>query len=281
MLSGRIKSDVIERAKRKSPPNWEAFDCFLLGNEAFTSPCTKENLLRAAEYFQKAIEIDPKYARAHGRLGASYTLLARATRGDNDARSRALAEAQDWAQKGVSLDRDDASSLLALGYALLYQRRFAEAEHYIDRAVALNPHDDRMALHHVSALSYLGKAEQAVEKAERVLRYNPRWTVALFDLGIARLFTRDHEAAVAIFGQVPVHEERRLVVAAYAHAGRIEQATYHAQQYVEELRTNWIGAPTADVGELVRWDLTYNCPYKRPEDVIYFSECLRFAGLLE
>ena len=181
-LSGRIKSDATERAKRKSPPSWEAFDCFLLGMEAFTSPRTKENLLRAAEYFQRAIEIDPKYARAHGRLAASYTLLARATRGDNEARSRALAAAQDWAQKGVSLDRDDASSLLALGYALLYQRRF-EGEHYIDRAVALNPHDDQMARHHVSALWYLGKAEQAVEKAEGILRHDPRSTVTLFDLG--------------------------------------------------------------------------------------------------
>lgn len=279
-LSGRIKSDATERAKRKSSPNWEAFDCFLLGMEAFTSPRTKENLLRAAEFFQRAIEIDPKYARAHGKLAASYTLLARATRGDNEARSRSLATAQDWAQKGVSLDRDDASSLLALGFALLYQRRF-EGEHYIDRAVALNPHDDQMARHHVSALWYLGKAEQAVEKAERILRRDPRSTVTLFDLGLARFFTRNHEAAVALFDQVPVHEERRAVVAAYAHAGRIEQATHHAQQYVEELRASWIGTPTADVGELVKWDLTYNCPYKRPEDIAHVTEGLRLAGFLE
>jgi adenylate cyclase len=278
-LSGRIKSDVAERAKRKSPPSWEAFDCFLLGMEAFTSPRTKENLLRAAEYFQRAIEIDPKYARAHGRLAASYTLLARETRGDNEARSRALATAQDCAQKAVALDRDDASSLLALGYALLYQRRFAEGEHYIDRAVALNPHDDQMAGHHVSALWYLGKAEQAVEKAIGILRRNPRSTVTLFDLGLAHFFTRNHEAAVALFDQVPVYEERRAVVAAYAHVGRIEQATHHAQLYVEVLRTSWVGPPTTDVGELVMWDMTYNCPYKRPEDIAHVREGLRLTGL--
>ncbi|QRM31400.1 hypothetical protein [Microvirga sp. VF16] len=281
MLSGRIKSDVTERAKRKSPPSWEAFDCFLLGMEAFASPRTRENQLRAIEFFQRAIEIDPKYARAHGKLAASYTVLARLTRGDNEARSRSLAAAQEWAQKGVSLDRNDADSLLALGYTLLYQRRFAEGEHYIDRAVALNPHDDQMAIHHVSALSYLGKAEQAITKVEGVLRHNPRWPVALFDLGIARFFARNHEAAVAIFDQVPVHEERRLVVAAYAHAGRIEQATHHAQQYVEELRTSWIGPPAANVGEFVRWDLMYNCPYKRSDDVSLVWEGLRLTGLLE
>jgi adenylate cyclase len=279
-LSGRIKSDVTERAKRKSPPSWEAFDCFLLGMEAFSAPRTREAQLRAVELFQKAIEIDPKYARAHGRLAASYTVLARLTRGDNEARSQALAKAQSWAEKGVSLDKDDASSLIALGYALLYQRRFAEAEHYIDRAVDLNPHDDQMALHHVSALSYLGKSEQAVTKVEGVLRHSPRWAVALFDLGIARFFARNHEAAIAIFDQVPVHEERRLVVAAYAHAGRIEQATHHAQQYVEELRTSWIGPPSTNVGELVKWDLMYNCPFKRREDVTHVFEGLGLAGLL-
>jgi TolB-like protein/Flp pilus assembly protein TadD len=280
-LSGRIKSDATERAKRKSPPTWEAFDCFLLGMEPYTSPRTRENMLRAAEFFQRAIEIDPTYARAHGKLAASYTILARLTRGDTEARSRALATAQDWAQKGVSLDRNDADSLLALGYALLYQRRFAEGEHYIDRAVTVNPHDDHFASNHVTALTYLGKAEQAVTKVEGILRHNPRWAVALFDLGIARFFTRNHEAAAAIFDQVPVHEERRIVVAAYAHAGRIEQATHHAQQYVEELRASWIGTPTADVGELVKWDLTYNCPFKRPEDITHVFEGLGLAGLLE
>jgi adenylate cyclase len=278
-LSGRIKSDATERAKRKASPSWEAFDCFLLGMEPYTSPRTRENMLRAAEFFQRAIEIDPTYARAYGKLAASYTVLARLTRGDTEAHRRALATAQDWAQKGVSLDRDDTDSLIALGYALLYQRRFSEGEHYIDRAVALNPHDDQIAINHVTVLTYLGKAEQAVTKVEGVLRHNPRWAVALFDLGIAHLFTRNHEAAVAIFDQVPVHEERRVVIAAYAHAGRIEQATHHAQQYVEELRTSWVGTPTVDVGELVRWDLTYNCPYKRPEDITHVREGLRLAGL--
>jgi adenylate cyclase len=280
-LSGRIKSDATERAKRKSPPNWEAFDCFLLGMEALSSPRTKENLLRAIEFFRKAIEIDPKYARAHGKLAASHTLLARETRGDHEARSRALATAQDWAQKGVSLDKDDISSLVALAFALFYQRRFAEGEHYIDRAVALNPHDDQTAINHVSALTYLGRAEQAVEKVERVLRRNPRWAVALFDLGIARFFARNHKTAVVLFDQVPVHEDRRAVVAAYAHAGRVEQATRHAERYVEELRTSWIGTPTADVGDLVKWDLTYNCAYKRPEDISHVAEGLRLAGLPE
>jgi len=39
--------------------------------------------------------------------------------------------------------------------------------------------------------------------------------------------------------------------------------------------------PTADVGDLVKWNLTYNRPYKHPEDITHVSEGLRLAGLLE
>ena len=87
-LSGRIKSDATERAKRKSPPSWEAFDCFLLGMEAFTSPRTKENLLRAVEYFQRAIEI---YPNTLVRMGG-WRRVIRSSPGQREETTRPVAE---------------------------------------------------------------------------------------------------------------------------------------------------------------------------------------------
>ena len=76
-LSGQIKSATMEQAKRKPPLSWRAYDCFLMGIECYDLPRTRENtrdnLNRAIQFFQKAIEIDPQYARAYGKLGASYT----------------------------------------------------------------------------------------------------------------------------------------------------------------------------------------------------------------
>ena len=101
-LSGQIKSATIAHAKRKPPSNWRAYDWFLMGMECYNLPQTRENtkanLNRAIQFFQKAIEIDPQYARAYGKLGAAYTLLATYTRGDHEARSTAMASAQEYAK---------------------------------------------------------------------------------------------------------------------------------------------------------------------------------------
>ena len=102
----------------------------------------------------------------------------------------------------------------------------------------------------------------------------------LFDLAVAHFFARHHEDAVALFDQLPeIFENREIVAAAYAHAGRVGEARRHALLYVEELRANWAGEPTADASDYLRWEFQYNNPYKRPEDAAYVREGLRKAGL--
>ena len=280
-LLGHIISATTMRAKRKPPSSWQAYDCFLMGMECYGLPRTRENVNRAIEFFQKAIETDPQYARAHGKLGASYTLLAVNTRGDFDARARAMASAQRYAQKGVSLDGSDADSLLALGYVLLGSGSFVEGEHLIERAYALNPHNVDIAMSYVTALSYLGQAERAIALAEAVIHRNPGHSDNdLLDLAVAHFFARHNDEAVALFDQLlKVIEDREIVSAAYAHAGRIDQARRHAMQYVEELRGSWVGDPAADVSDYLRWEFKYNCPWKRPEDVAHVLDGLRKAGL--
>ena len=50
-------------ARRKSPANLQAYDYYLLGIEAKHKE-TKEDNIRAQELFRKALELDPKFARA-------------------------------------------------------------------------------------------------------------------------------------------------------------------------------------------------------------------------
>ena len=152
-LTGHVMNATKARAKGAPPSSWRAYDCFLMGMECYGLPLARENLSRAIEFFQKAIETDPQYARAYGKLGASYTLLAVITRGDHDARARAMASAQEYARIGVSLDGSDADALLALGYVLLWNGSLAEGEHVIERAYTLNPHNVDIAMSYVSALA--------------------------------------------------------------------------------------------------------------------------------
>src|SRR5262249_21008002 len=72
---------------------------------------------------------------------------------------------------------------------------------------------------------------------------------------------------------------REVYAAAYAHAGRIDQARRHASSFVEELRATWVGKPATDVSDLLRWEFKYNYLYKRFEIVALVIDGLHKAGL--
>lgn len=123
--------------------------------------------------------------------------------------------------------------------------------------------------------------ERAIRLAETVLQRNPHHAdIDLFDLAVAHFFARHHDDAVALFDRLPeVFYYREIVAAAYAHAGRIDQARRHALKYVEELRATWVGKSATEVSDLLRWEIKYNCLYKRPEDVAHLLDGLHKAGL--
>jgi Flp pilus assembly protein TadD len=54
-------------ARRKPPANLQAYDYYLLGIEAKHKE-TKEDNIRAQELFRKALELDPRFARAYTGL---------------------------------------------------------------------------------------------------------------------------------------------------------------------------------------------------------------------
>jgi adenylate cyclase len=284
-LLGKIASTTAERAKRKPPSDWRAYDCYLMGSELYLTQ-TKESMTQAIHYFQKAVDIDPQYARAFSRLCSSYGRMAQLfLKGDHDAYAKALAYARENVLKALSLDSSDAVALEALGWVCMRMRSIGEAEHLIGRAHRLNPHDGDIAMGYVTCLSYVGKPEQAIALAEMTIRRNPRHPqYYLFDLAEAHFFARHHEEAAELFDKLPdqlLAENRGMVAAAYAHAGRMDQARRHAESYVAELRASWTGDPADDLREHLKWEFQYRHTYKRPEDVAHLREGLRKAGLPE
>ena len=58
-------------ARGKPPANLQAYDYYLLGIEAKHKE-TKEDNIRAQELFRKALELDPRFARAYTGLALTY-----------------------------------------------------------------------------------------------------------------------------------------------------------------------------------------------------------------
>ena len=74
-LSGRVARAELLGSERKPTNNLTAYDYFLRGNMHFYR-LTHEDNSRAREMFQRATAVDPSFARAHARLGATYNIDA-------------------------------------------------------------------------------------------------------------------------------------------------------------------------------------------------------------
>ena len=73
VLPGRVQGDVVERASRKPTQNMKAYELMLQG-EAHRDRLSAEDSLKTRRLCEKAIQLDPRYARAHMYLSDSYIL---------------------------------------------------------------------------------------------------------------------------------------------------------------------------------------------------------------
>jgi adenylate cyclase len=171
-----IIEPTIERSERrqvftKSPDELELWEYCVRGNALFYE-VTKAANEEARDLFNRAITLDPQFARAH--IGLAYT-YARELRffmaADQTECQRLLIEA---ARRAVSLDESDsqAHTILSLGYTMTQQPEAAVAE--AQQAVKLNPYDALAQNVLGVALSLCAaRFEEGIPAFERALLLSP------------------------------------------------------------------------------------------------------------
>ena len=215
---------------------YEAFSRGLLNRRAETF----ESLDRAVWLFERAVTVDPAYARAHIELGVSYATKA-SYLSLPDLRQRAVASfrralelqpesARAWRELGavlvemgevpegmaairrsLAIDPDEASACAAMGRALFIARaQFAEATAWYARALERNPKGGWYALQlaHCAALTRdfeVGEhaARQAVQLQEAFLSGREGLFIAggYIRAGHLAALQGRHEQAIAYFDQ--------------------------------------------------------------------------------
>ncbi|MET4209919.1 TolB-like protein [Bradyrhizobium sp. LA2.1] len=135
-LPGRLEDAGREIARGKQTSNITAYDLVLLGNEKWRQ-LTVRSMEEARGYFQKAIGLDPAYARAHANI--AWTVVCAAFLESPAAPS--LDEARSEIEIALDLDEHDAWSHSVFAQLLFLQNRDQEAETHFKRALALNPND--------------------------------------------------------------------------------------------------------------------------------------------
>ncbi len=181
-------------------------------------------------HLQQAVEMDPGNAAAHAGLALGYNLVGHATIPDAFDRGKVAAE------RALQLEPDLPEGHLALAEIELYRhfnwRRAGEA---LEHAIAITPSLARAHAHYAWYLSILGRDDEAIASMQRARELDPLDPVWAAWEGWIHLDAGAfaEAAADAAEGTVidPNHPHAIYVLAAaYARAGRIEEAIATAER---------------------------------------------------
>jgi tetratricopeptide (TPR) repeat protein len=282
VLAVQLTTDDKERAARKETENAQAYDAFLKGWEHYLRQRPNE-FRTAISHFEKAVELDPQYARAYAALAATYWETWKRfwhkhlglPYGSHEPRFRAeqfLAKAM---KNPTPLAHQVASGML------LHMQKYEDAIAEAQRAIALDPNDADSYVALAGTLSLAGRADEAFSWVERAMRLNPHYPpYYLYQLGLTQFGMKQLEKAASTLETATTlnPDDRwsyRLLLATYGLLGRSAAATRTLQAIKERDKRGWLST----MDPLTVRTSTFWLPFKKPEDAERLAQGLRNAGI--
>lgn len=250
----------------------QAYDAFLRGLD-FLGRRSRDDVQQAIEHYQRAIALDPGFARAYAGLAMVY--MRDVVEGRELAQGDALDRAAGLTETAKRLDPSVHQVYFVEGFIELLRRDYEAAIRNAEHAIAINPNyaDGRALL--AWTLHFAGRPREGLASMEGAVRLNPRvpaiyrlirgalyYSMAVLDRALA-----DFERAVEISPSFQL--VRTWLAAAYAGVGRLEEAQWEAQEILAL-------DPTFSIARLER-----ALPIRDPEYRERFVNDLRRAGLPE
>ena len=151
----------------------------------------------AAEGFERAVRLDPRYGLAYAGLANAHYLLYEATRARNAPDASRLATAIGHARRCVDLDDTLAEGHATLAFLLVSAGKFAEAVAAGRRAVALEPHDWR----HLFRLGHAAWGNERIDALKRALTIYSDLAFAHFYIAMVHIARNHLPMAVEVLHQ--------------------------------------------------------------------------------
>lgn len=226
-----------QRIASRPTTNTEAFQAFQLGVYHHGSR-SRDGLLKAEEYFQQAIEIDPNYARAYAMLADTYNMLRYYRFGEPlELRDKALIAAN----KAIELDKSEPDAYVALAQvAGPGEPGRLKAKGYLETAIGLAPLNANARLRYGWVL-VTEDIDRAAEQMRLATEYDPLSPVSHGAYCNVLLFQKKFSDAVASCEKaVEIAPEspsvRVLLADAYFFDGRVDDAIRQINLRIHETR---------------------------------------------
>jgi TolB-like protein/Flp pilus assembly protein TadD len=215
----------MQRMNRHTTDDTVAYQLYLQGRYQWNKR-TLEGLQQSIDFFNQAIDKDPRYALAYAGLADSYALLA----DFNVLPTREVTpKLQSAAAKALELDNTLAEAHTSLAWANYHVWDWAGAEREFKRALELNSRYATAHLWYSEYLSALGRFNEALTEVNRALEQNPLSAETSLALATRSYYARQPGAAIEqaqkVLGidsrYVPAHV---LLGRIYAQKGSFEES---------------------------------------------------------
>ncbi len=204
-IQREIASEIVEKLKLKVSTeeegpakhyteNNEAYQLYLKGR-FYWNKRTAEELKKAAEYFNQAIEKDPSFALAYAGLADCYVVPA-----NRLPPREAMPKAKAAAMRALELDDTLAEAHASLGRVLAaYDWNWTSAEKEYKRAIELNPSYAVAHQWYGGYFDAMGRHNEALAEEKRAQELEPLSLIINFELGVTYYYARDYDQAIEQF----------------------------------------------------------------------------------
>ncbi len=178
--------------------NLDAYTLWLRGRIA-GSKLSKESLMKAIEYYEKATALDPEFGACFAYLAHAWLLLGFFELIPSE---EGFSKAKSYAMKALKLDDSLAEGHVALGRILrLYDWKFLEAEDQLRRATELEPNLATAHAFRAQGLEALGRDEEAIAEAKKALELDPLSVTVCMVNGTIYLYSRKYDEAIEMYNR--------------------------------------------------------------------------------
>ena len=269
----RLNAHRIERVRNRSTDSLDAYDCVLKAASQLYR-FTDDGFFHSGIALQRALELDPTYARAYAYSAWRLNYLFGEGRSDDPERDKKLAV--EHARHSIALDPDDAFCQVVAGHLTsLIQGDPHQAMSMFDLALSLDQNNALGWATSAVTLSYLGRGEEAMRRLRNAFKLSPFdtlnftwWTGA----GIAEFVSGNYGEAISWLQKARHANPRfiatlRILAASLAMDGQEDKARAVGAELVA-LDKDF------SVDRFVSW-----YPFVRSEDKLALKSGLFIAGL--
>jgi DNA-binding winged helix-turn-helix (wHTH) protein/TolB-like protein/Tfp pilus assembly protein PilF len=233
----RLPGTITEAERRALAKRYtfsaQAYDYFLRGQALFLVRRTPDNE-EARALFGKALELDPKFARAYAALAMTYAMEYRYQ--TSPQASAPLKRALELAETARQIDPNIPEVYWALGFVQTQSRLHDEALESLKKAIELNPSYADAYAFMGGIHTYIGQPAKSIALLRTALRLHPDGG-HLYYLLLGRAYLFENDVEQALFNLRQAHarnpenlETRLFLAAALAAHGERGEAEWEAEQ---------------------------------------------------